>query len=114
MPRGGRRPGAGRKPGGRNRKSREIADRATAEGITPLEVMLETMRFHHSKGELDAAAEVAARAAPYCHPRLSTIEVGGSGGPPIRMIEQLVIVDADRDDDAAEEGAPSAGAIPAE
>jgi hypothetical protein len=43
---GGARPGAGRKPGSVTRKTREIAAKATAEGITPLEVMLRAMREH--------------------------------------------------------------------
>lgn len=34
----------GRKPGSANVKTRAIADRAAAEGITPLEVMLRAMR----------------------------------------------------------------------
>jgi hypothetical protein len=43
---GGPRKGAGRKAGSTTRKTREIAERATAEGITPLEVMLRAMREH--------------------------------------------------------------------
>jgi hypothetical protein len=77
---GGARPGAGRKPGGRNKKTREIADRAAAEGITPLEVMLEAMRFHYFHDELDEAAAIAKDAAPYMHPRLATVNVGNKPG----------------------------------
>ena len=36
---GGARSGAGRKRGGANQKTREIADRAATLGVTPLEVM---------------------------------------------------------------------------
>ena len=46
MPRGGARPGAGRKPGTTNSKTREIADKAAADGITPLEVMIRAMRAY--------------------------------------------------------------------
>ena len=49
MPRGGYRPGAGRPPGASAAKSRAIAERVIAEGITPLEVMLDNMRFYHSE-----------------------------------------------------------------
>jgi len=53
MPRGGYRPGSGRKPSGLTTKTREIAERAIGEGETPLEVMLNNMRFYHRKaGEL--------------------------------------------------------------
>lgn len=46
MAKGGARPGAGRKPGSATRKTREIAEQASADGITPLEVMLRAMREH--------------------------------------------------------------------
>jgi hypothetical protein len=36
MNRGGKRAGAGRKPGSLTKKTREIAERAAADGITPL------------------------------------------------------------------------------
>ena len=78
MPRGGKRPGAGRKPGSATKRTREIADRAAARGLTPLEVMLRAMRRHWRKGELDRAAVIAKDAAPYVHPRLSSIDLNDS------------------------------------
>ena len=83
MPRGGARPGAGRKKGAATKKTRAVAVQAAAEGITPLEVMLEAMRQHHAAGNLSEAVEVAKLAAPYCHPRLSTVTQQGPGGGPI-------------------------------
>jgi hypothetical protein len=83
MSRGGKRPGAGRKPGTANRKTREIADKAAADGITPLEVMLDTMRRLWDEatkgGKFDlgkalAACAVGKDAAPYLHPRLQQID----------------------------------------
>jgi hypothetical protein len=80
---GGRRAGAGRKPGSANRKTRELADQAAIEGITPLEVKLQTMRMLWARAhegsvpDLDLAKQacaIAAQAAPYCHPRLAAIE----------------------------------------
>lgn len=57
---GGKRPGAGGKPGQTTRKSREIAERvaeASLAGIelSPLEVMLESMH-HYRKVAMDAEA----------------------------------------------------------
>ena len=90
MAKGGARSGAGRKPGGKNTKSREIADRAASEGITPLEVMLKAMRVSYAGYEAAAvevgkeeqaigclmkASEVAKDAAPYIHPRLASVDV---------------------------------------
>jgi hypothetical protein len=75
---GGRRPGAGRKKGSatqRTRKTNLLAQKAAREGPQPLQVMLDAMRDHYDKGELDAAAEIAKAAAPYCHPRLQSVQL---------------------------------------
>ena len=59
---GGARPGAGRREGSLTRRTREIAEVAAAQGITPLEVMMSTMmelykeagncsRDHHDHGD---------------------------------------------------------------
>lgn len=77
MPRGGRRPGAGRKPGSvtpATRRRQEVALQALKEGTTPLEVLLEAMRSAYEKGGAMAAAPFAKEAAPYVHPKLSAIE----------------------------------------
>jgi hypothetical protein len=106
--RGGARKGAGRKAGSATKKTREIADRAAASGVTPLDVMLDNMLFaHRQAGDvlaklIEAGAEVpdgfdsfkelmrfrtmaqdaAKDAAPYMHPRLAAVEMthGGSIG----------------------------------
>lgn len=78
--RGGARKGAGRKAGSVTKKTREIADRAAAEGITPLEVMLQAMREALAKGGASAAFPFARDAAPYLHPRISATEVTGKDG----------------------------------
>lgn len=91
--RGGKRPGAGRKPGSTTKKTREIAEKATAEGVTPLEVMLKVMRGFLERAEqmaqldpaagtelLKEAADVAKNAAPYMHPRLAAVEHTGKDG----------------------------------
>lgn len=87
MPRGGSRPGAGRKKGSKTRRRRQVAQQAAARGITPLEVMLEAMRAHHEAGRLDSAAEVARHAAPYVHPRLSAMHLTGAAGQPLLDVE---------------------------
>lgn len=107
MPRGGARPGAGRKPGSVNKRTREIAERAIEQGLSPIEVMADNMRFFHEEareivrkitssaertgGVDDLAAdfkeglrfrEMSQRAArdlaPYLHPRLCAIEQANS------------------------------------
>jgi len=75
---GGRRPGAGRSRGSANIRTREIADQAALNGVTPLEVLLRAMREAEAAGDLDRAAYFAKDAAPFCHPRLSSIRTTGT------------------------------------
>jgi hypothetical protein len=51
MAKGGKRVGAGRPLGSVGTKTREIANRAIKEGITPLEVMLRNMRHFNKLAE---------------------------------------------------------------
>lgn len=86
--RGGARQGAGRPKGSANKRTREIADRAAEEGMTPLEFMLKIMRAEPPEGlqqrdELAVQAmrfEAAKAAAPYIHPRLAAVEHTGKDG----------------------------------
>ena len=74
---GGKRPGAGRPPGSKNQKTADIAQEAVGAGITPIEVMLSAMRDLWDQGSAEAkreAARIAKDAAPYVHPRLSSID----------------------------------------
>ena len=54
MTRGGSKPGerrGGRKPGTRNKASAARQAEVAGSGVTPLEVMLANMRFHHRQAE---------------------------------------------------------------
>lgn len=73
MPRGGPRPGAGRKRGSVSKKTTEVAQRAAETGVTPLEYLLKVMR--DSKKPLGLRMDAAKSAAPYMHPRLSSVEI---------------------------------------
>lgn len=64
----------GRKPGSANQKTRVIADAAFEAGITPLEVMLQIMQQAMAIKEYDKALDAASKAAPYMHPRLTSVE----------------------------------------
>ena len=52
---GGKRDGAGRPAGAITKRTREVAERALATGMTPLDVMLDNMR-HFQQVALDAEA----------------------------------------------------------
>jgi hypothetical protein len=72
---GGKRPGAGRKVGTANKRTREIAQAAAAEGITPIQVLLHHMRAAHVAGNVPLAVDCATRASPYTHPKLAAVVI---------------------------------------
>ena len=97
MARGGSRKGAGRKPGSATVRTREIAERLSQTGASPLEVMLDAMRYFHDRAISElrecgsagsktvaeafaSAATIAKDAAPFLHPKLSSIEHSGPDG----------------------------------
>jgi hypothetical protein len=96
---GGKRKGAGRRKGSLTKKTREIAEKASAEGITPLEVMLGAMRAAWEKQDKDTAARFAKDAAPYVHPRLANVEHTGEDGGPMKHSVEIHIVDHRPDQD---------------
>ena len=83
--RGGRREGAGRKPGSVSRIDAEARLKAAAGGMMPLDYLLSIMRDEgeDKREQLDAAKA----AAPYCHARLSSTEVSGPDRGPIETRE---------------------------
>lgn len=84
MPRGGSRPGAGRKVGAATTRTREIANSAAEEGITPLDYMLSVLRDDTKSSEQRMWA--AEKAAPYVHPKLAAIAHSGADGGPLELI----------------------------
>ncbi len=77
MPRGGKREGAGRKPGALTTRTREIAERTAETGITPLDFLLSIMR--DDTQEQAVRIDVAKAAAPYAHPKLAAIDANITG-----------------------------------
>jgi hypothetical protein len=65
----------GRKRGVANKRTREIADAAIAQGLSPLEYMLAVLR--DPTVEPARRDEMAKAAAPYIHPRLASVEARG-------------------------------------
>lgn len=96
---GGARPGAGRPKGKPNTRTSELVEQFMKEGATPIEVLLEGMRFYYGL-VMKHAPEIAGRefepenaekfkqlialrnttkdyavaAAPYVHPKLANVE----------------------------------------
>lgn len=80
MARGGKRVGAGRKAGTVTKKrtaaqaATEATIKALTEGATPLDILIGAMKEAYARGGYMAAASFAKEAAPYVHPKLSSIE----------------------------------------
>lgn len=87
MSHGGKRDGAGRKAGSITRRTREIAEGALAGGITPLDYMLSLLRDEEQ--DVGVRFEAAKSAAPYIHPRLSTVDATVEGGLRIEIVDDL-------------------------
>lgn len=65
----------GRRKGTPNKKTAEHIQKVAASGLTPLDYLLSVMR--DTSEALEARLEAAKAAAPYVHPRLSTIAMSG-------------------------------------
>jgi hypothetical protein len=73
--RGGKRPGAGRKPGAITKRTQEATAAILASGLTPLDYMLGILRDQTKNS--DERFEAAKAAAPYVHPKLAAIDHSG-------------------------------------
>jgi len=79
----------GRQKGAANKRTREIADKAVAEGLTPLEYLLSVVR---DVGEDRATRIDAAKAAaPFIHPRLANETVKHTGSIEITKIRREIV-----------------------
>lgn len=91
MAHGGARSGAGRKVGAVTAKTREIANKAASDGLTPLEYMLNILRDEQQPQLV--RFEAAKSAAPFVHAKLSSVEakVETEVTERIRRIENVVV-----------------------
>lgn len=85
MSHGGARPGAGRKPGSKSKRTQKVAKAAVKSGISPLEYMLQVMR--NSRADTKRRDDMAKAAAPFVHPRLATMAHTGPNGGPIQTVD---------------------------
>jgi hypothetical protein len=91
---GGKRQGAGRKVGSLTKKTQEIVAKAASQGLMPLEYMLNVLRDETQTH--DERFKAAINAAPYLHPKLSSVEHKGDPDNPLEQNSrvELVVIDA--------------------
>jgi hypothetical protein len=74
----------GRRKGTPNKATAAKVEEIAASGLTPLDHMLTVMR---DKSADPQRRDVMARsAAPYVHPKLASVEVGGEDGGPVQVL----------------------------
>src|SRR6266550_4095187 len=73
----------GRREGTPNKATATREAEIRASGVTPLDFMLGVMRDNDKTVEL--RLEAAAKAAPYVHPRLSSVALGNKDGEPFQI-----------------------------
>lgn len=81
----------GRKPGTPNKASIERQKKVAASGMTPLDYMLKVMRDENAPD--DMRLDAAKSAAPYVHPKLSSVVHKGDQTNPValQMIRRVVV-----------------------
>ena len=106
MPRGGKRPGAGRKPNLERLRTDQMRNKAVRDGdVLPLDVMINRMRAEYHSGNYDKAVAYAVQAAPYMHPKLANVQHAGDKEQPLTF---QIVTNVERDEDpAAVEEAPT-------
>jgi len=95
MAQGGKREGAGRKPGVPNKRTTETVEAIEASGLTPLAYLLSVMRDESLDRE--ARVDAAKAAAPYAHAKLASVEHKGDGGGPVELVTRIELVGPDDD-----------------
>jgi hypothetical protein len=90
---GGKRKGAGRPIGARNKVTAEQLQSARDGGMLPLEYMLTIMR--DSKAPTERRDDMAKSAAPYLHPRLASMQATVN----VQMTHEQALKDLAADDE---------------
>ncbi len=82
---GGKRLGAGRPPGARNKRTLQTQAAIEKSGLTPLDYMIGVMR--NKKNDARVRLEAAHHAAPYVHPKLTATDLNVNAKPELSQEE---------------------------
>lgn len=98
MARGGKREGAGRKPGAQNKATQEQREAVKQSGLTPLEYLLTVLR--DETADRAERIDAANKAAPYVHARLSSVDHKSADGSMSPKPTRIEFVPLAHDDDS--------------
>lgn len=91
---GGKRPGAGRPKGSAAFRKQAAARQYSSDGgLTPLDVLILSMREAYDQGDKATAIDCAKAAAPYMHPRLANVQtvITDPEGNSVNLVPQITI-----------------------
>lgn len=88
---------AGRPAGSRNKKTQDFVKKLEKTGLTPLALLLKTMR--NSKNTLEMRLDCAKAAARYCHPTLQSVHttIGADEISHAEWVRRLAAMDAEEE-----------------
>jgi hypothetical protein len=79
MPKGGLRPGAGRPPGARNRRTREMTERLDRLGLDPIAALARLAQHAEAEGDLTLAERCWSGLLPYAGPKPTVLRQVSAG-----------------------------------
>lgn len=91
MPRGGFRPGAGRKDGTKNKRTKEIGELLDSLNCDPISGMVQIAQ--NKKIEVGIRARMYAELAGYRYPKRKAVEHTGPAGEPVSLRIKIDWVD---------------------
>ena len=89
MARGGKRPGAGRKPGSVNKRHSVLPSKASILGMTPIDMQKFAAEQLAEKGDWAGVALIASRLAPYVHPKMAAATHPAARHPDQKLQDDL-------------------------
>ena len=95
---GGKRPGAGRPLGSKNKRTSAVRERLEELGADPIQVLHDLMKTGGADGDEKIQLDAAKALLPYAYPRLSTqdINLAAEFMPDVTL--RLIMPDDDSDD----------------
>lgn len=89
MARGGKRPGAGRKPGSGNKRLSLLPEKVSVLGMSPIDMQKYAAEKLAEQGDWAGVALIASRLAPYVHPKAAPMTQPSARHPDQKLQDDL-------------------------